>query len=61
MAISLSDFQNWKADPVTRAFFQACQERIEDAKNTLSVSAGNDSGYDRQVVGVIQADLEGQE
>ena len=34
--ISKSDFDNWKSDPVTKAFFQAAQERVEEAKDVLS-------------------------
>jgi len=54
-AISKDDFINWKADPVTKAFFQACQERIEDAKELLSTSAGLDPLQDKYLVGHIQA------
>ena len=53
--ISSDDFYKWKADPVTRAFFEAAQQRVEDAKEILAGSAGNDVGYDRQIVGLIQA------
>lgn len=60
-AISKDDFIKWKADPVTKAFFQAAQERVEDAKDVLAASAGNDSGYDRQLVGLIQAYREMQQ
>jgi len=38
--ISVSDFLNWKSDPVTKAFFQAAQERVEECKDVLSTSAG---------------------
>ena len=54
-AVSKEDFARWKMDPVTRAFFEAAQIRIEDAKDVLASSAGNDSGYDRQLVGMILA------
>lgn len=60
-AISKDDFQRWKADPVTKAFFLAAQERVEDAKDVLAASAGNDPGYDRQLVGLIQAYREMQQ
>ena len=53
--ISSEDFYKWKVDPVTRAFFEAAEQRIEDAKEVLAFSAGNDAGYDRQIVGLIQA------
>lgn len=50
-----SDFENWKSDFVTKAFFLAAQERIEDAKDLLSVQAGIDSNQDNYVRGLIQA------
>lgn len=40
MIVSPSDFSDWRQNNVTKAFFEACHLRIEDAKNTLSVSAG---------------------
>ena len=54
-AISKEDFISWKADPVTKAFFQAAQERIEDAKSVLSTQAGCDPLQDKMLVGLIQA------
>ena len=33
--ITASDFLDWKSNPVTKAFFEACNERIEDAKDNL--------------------------
>ncbi len=59
--ISVSDFLNWKSDPVTKAFFQAAQERVEECKDILSTSAGNDTLYDRFLVGMIHAYRELQE
>jgi len=66
-----SDFENWKGDFVTKAFFQAARERVEDAKDILSVQAGIDANQDNYVRGLIQAyreiqdfrieDIEGQE
>lgn len=53
--ISLSDFERWKSDPVTKAFFLACYERVEDAKELLSVRAGFDSLEDSMLRGLIQA------
>ncbi len=50
-----SDFENWKLDSVTKAFFQAAQERIEDAKDVLSVQAGLDTTHDNYIRGMIQA------
>jgi len=69
--MTLSDFQNWSMDPVTKAFFEACKIRIEDAKETLAASAGLDAVNDNFNRGFIAAynemqdfhveDLEGAE
>ena len=56
--ISKSDFQNWKMDPVTIAFFEACEERAEDAKEILAMSAGLDSISDNFHRGFVAAYLE---
>jgi len=53
--ISKSDFLNWKADPVTQAFFDACEIRVEDAKEILATSAGCDSISDNFYRGFIAA------
>lgn len=53
--ITKSDFDNWKLDPVTKAFFQAAQERIEEAKDVLSVEAGLNPIQDNTLRGLIQA------
>ena len=59
--ITASDFIEWKSNPVTRAFFEACNERIEDAKDNLSISAGIDSTQDNLIRGIIYAYREMQE
>ena len=59
--ISQSDFENWKADIVTKAFFQACQQRVEDAKNILATQAGINSNEDNLIRGFIRAYQEMQE
>lgn len=53
--VSKSDFDNWKADPVTKAYFGAIVDRIDEAKEILSYSAGTDSLYDKHLVGMLQA------
>lgn len=50
-----SDFENWKGDLVTKAFFHAAQERIEGAKDVLSVQAGINANQDNYLRGLIQA------
>jgi len=59
--ITKGDFLDWKTNKVTEAFFDAAQERIKEAKNILSVSAGNDSLQDRFLVGLIHAYTELQD
>ena len=59
--INQSDFNEWKTQPVTRAFFLAAQERIDECKDLLSYSAGTDQAQDRLLVGLITAYREMQE
>ncbi len=59
--VSRSDFESWKADPVTKAFLFATKERIEDAKDVLSVQAGLNPEQDNYLRGLIQAYREMQE
>lgn len=59
--ITASDFLDWKSNPVTKAFIEACNERVEDAKNTLAISAGIDSTQDNLLRGFILAYREMQE
>lgn len=59
--INQSDFNEWKVQPVTRAFFLAAQERIDECKDLLSYSAGTDQAQDRLLVGLITAYREMQE
>ena len=60
-AISKSDFDNWKSDPVNKAFFQAAQERVEEAKDVLSVEAGLNPVQDNTLRGLIKAYREMQD
>lgn len=59
--ITASDFLDWKSSPVTKAFFEACNERIEDAKENLAISAGIDSIQDNLIRGIVYAYREMQE
>jgi len=61
MPISVTDFDSWRSDQVTKAFFHAAHERIEDAKDVLSVQAGIDSNQDNYLRGLIQAYREVQQ
>lgn len=53
--ISKSEFQDWKTQEVTRAFMAAAEIRVEDAKEMLAGSAGQDSNNDNFFRGFITA------
>lgn len=53
--ITKEDFKDWKLNDVTRAFYQACNQRIEDCKDILAGSAGMDSDTDNFYRGFIAA------
>jgi hypothetical protein len=59
--ITASDFLDWKSNPVTKAFMEACNERIEDAKNELAIGAGLNSVQDNLLRGFILAYREMQD
>lgn len=56
--ISVTDFNNWKVDPVTVAFINTIKVRIEEAKDFLSYNAGIDSASDSYFRGFIQGQRE---
>lgn len=60
MIVTPSDFSDWKQNNVTKAFYEACQLRIQDAKDLLGVSAGVDSKEDSVLRGLIRAYTEMQ-
>jgi len=53
--ISSTDFYNWKSDPVTTMVMIKVNERIEESKNTLAGTAGQDSNFDNYLRGYIAA------
>ena len=53
--ITKTDWNDWKQDKVTKAFYGAAFERVEDAKDILSVSAGLDSDENNFYRGFIAA------
>lgn len=59
--ISKNDFDNWRSDLVTKAFFLACEQRVEDAKEILATSAGISPVEDNLLRGFIRAYREMQE
>lgn len=59
--ITKADFNDWRSNAVTKAFFEAATLRVEECKDVLSYSAGADYMQDRVLVGMIQAYREMQE
>jgi len=53
--ITKEDFKDWKLNDVTRAFFQACTQRVEDCKDILAGSAGMEPDTDNFYRGFIAA------
>ncbi len=54
MDITKEEFLSWKSDKVTNIFMQHIAQRVQDAKDILSVSAGLDPSNDRLLVGLIK-------
>ena len=59
--ITASDFVDWKSNPVTKAFIEACNIRVEDAKDELAISAGINPTQDNLLRGFILAYREMQD
>lgn len=55
MTISQNDFDTWKAEPTTRAFYQALAEQIGRVKELLAQSAGLEPTEDNFRRGYITA------
>lgn len=53
--MTVNEWKDWKANPVTKLFYDACLERIEDSKELLANSAGIDPGQDSFYRGFIYA------
>lgn len=53
--MTYNDWLEWKINPVTKAFYEACDERINDAKDILAQSAGIDGVQDSMYRGFILA------
>jgi hypothetical protein len=53
--ITSEDFILWKNEPITQAFYEACQERVEEAKEQLAVTAGTDIEMNNFLRGFIHA------
>lgn len=55
LIISRDEWKDWKVNKVTKLFYAACQERVEEAKDTLSNTAGQDTLLDNFYRGFIYA------
>ncbi len=55
MEVTKEEFSQWLEHPVTRSVFRVVADKIEDAKELLSVSAGLQPDSDRFHCGMIQA------
>lgn len=53
--ITSSDFSEWKSNPVTKCFYMAISDRIEEAKEVLSNQAGISVNEDNFLRGFIRA------
>ena len=51
--ITTEEWADWKANPVTKGFYAACNQRIEDCKDLLAGSAGIDMVQDNFYRGFI--------
>jgi len=50
-----SDFKDWQSQPITKAYFNAINTRIEMLKEELALSAADDPKWDAVKRGAIQA------
>ncbi|MEB3214050.1 MAG: hypothetical protein VKL39_22065 [Leptolyngbyaceae bacterium] len=61
MEVSKEEFLDWKQNHVTQAVFAILDQRIQDAKDVLGATAGDDPVADRYLVGMIRGFSELQE
>jgi len=54
-SVSREEFAQWRESSVTQEVFHIIRNRIEDAKEILSVQAGLEPDQDRLLVGMIKA------
>jgi hypothetical protein len=50
-----SDFKDWQSQPITKAYFNAINTRVELLKEELALSAADDPKWDAVKRGAIQA------
>ena len=49
------DFKDWQSQPITKAYFNAINTRVEMLKEELALSAADDPKWDAVKRGAIQA------
>ena len=54
-SITKSEWMDWVTNPITRAFYAACDMRVDDTKEILANSAGLDTVSDNFYRGFITA------
>ena len=59
--INKTEWVDWQANLVTRGFFAAAEQRVEDAKEILAGSAGMEPEQDNYLRGFISAYREMQD
>jgi len=50
-----SDFKDWQSHPISKAFFVAINNKVENLKEELALSAADDPKWDAVKRGAIQA------
>ena len=53
--ITKSEFEEWQNHFITKAYYSAVYQRIEELKEVLSTSAGLDPNQDNLIRGMIRA------
>lgn len=53
--IAKTEFEEWQNHFITKAYYSAVLERIEELKEVLATSAGVDAAQDNLVRGMIRA------
>lgn len=53
--IAKTEFEEWQNHFITKAYYSAVRERIEECKEVLASSAGIDAAQDNLIRGMIHA------
>jgi hypothetical protein len=55
LSIKKSEWDEWRFNDITKAFYHACQDRVEDTTDLLVAGAGLDPATDNFYRGFIAA------